>query len=181
MQSHSREICFGCTNERRHHRALQIRNTIFAYNDPHLPCLCLTWIVLGKYLGPLLPCAGQRMCYTHPLPGKQSLWGYQGEQRGVEHVVCGLSYKQSCSHQIKVIQRWQDPWKWCEKQFYSTKLLLVSIIKEKHLPINTRVAAKGQSACAIMFIFQVPVLVDSHACSIGVPAGVTKQQILIAR
>lgn len=57
------------------------------------------------------------------------------------------------------------------------------MIKGKHLPLNTRVAAKGQSACAIMFIFQakVPVLVDSHAGCIGVPAGVTKQQILIAR
>lgn len=67
--------------------------------------LCLTRVVLGKYLCPLLPCAGQRMCYTHPLPGKQSLWGHQGEQRGVEHVVCCLSYKQPCSQQIKVIQR----------------------------------------------------------------------------
>lgn len=49
--------------------------------------------------------------------------------------------------------------------------------------VHTRVAAEGQFPCGRVGLrdAEVPVLVDAHGGSVGVPAGVGEEQVLKAR
>ena len=70
----------------------------------------ITGVVLREDVSPLLPSACQGVCQPHPLPGQQAVGGDQGEQRGVEDTVGGLSHQQPTAQQVEIIQRCQEAW-----------------------------------------------------------------------
>ena len=70
-----------------------------------------------------------------------------------------------------------------KNSFYSFCYLLRIFVKESSWGLHTRVAAEGHFPCGCVGLCdaEVPVLVEPHCGSVGIPAGVGKQEVLKAR
>lgn len=110
--------------------------------------------MLGEGLCPLLSSVRQAVSQPDPLPGQQAAGGHLVEKGGVEDVVGGLGHHQTAAQEVEVVQGHQE----------------------------ARVAAEGQLPGGRVGLghVEIPVLVDAHGGSVGVPAGVGEQQVLIA-